>query len=57
MDLPRWDRIGCKGDMAQEGYGEGIAYAIAVGAARVVALVVCRRFVVRCELYGKDRQG
>ena len=34
------------------------AFAIAVvGVARAVALVVCRRSVVRCELYGKDRQG
>ncbi len=33
------------------------AFAIARGVARVVALVVCRRSVVRCELYGKDRQG
>ena len=33
------------------------ASAVAVGAARFVALVVCRRSVARCELYGKDRQG
>ncbi len=29
----------------------------AVGDTRVVALVVCRKYFVRCELYGKDRQG
>ncbi len=39
MDLPRWDRIGCKGDMAQERYGEGILPAATAKRGQMLPLI------------------